>query len=107
MINLSAIGFVGNDAQIKDANGKKVVQFSICIDKSYKNKENVKVDRKTWIECSGWNHVNVAPYLKKGTLVYVSGEPSTNAYKTNDGELRSSQQITVVELELLSSKKEN
>lgn len=107
MINLSVIGHIGNNAEIKDVNGKKVVRFSVCVDLSYKNKDGVKVEKNVWIECNGWNHVNVAPYLLKGTLVYVAGLPGTNAYTNKDSELKSSQTLTVNELELLGSKKES
>jgi single-strand DNA-binding protein len=107
MLSLTAIGHIGKDAELKDVNGKKVIRFSLCVDQSYKNKEGVKVEKTTWIDCNFWNQEKIAPYLKKGTMIFVSGEPGTHGYMSKDNAIVSLQTLTIQTLELLNTKKEN
>ena len=48
----------------------------------------------------------MAPYLKKGTGVLVSGEPSTREYEDRDGIKRASTDLQVDKLVLLGSPKQ-
>ena len=69
---MNAIGRLGKDAEVKDVNGKKVIQFSVATDQGYGDKKTT-----LWIDVSKWGEqTGVATYLKKGTQVYVTGEPS-------------------------------
>lgn len=104
MINLTAIGRVGKDAEVRDVKGKKVVNFNIAVDTGYgENKKTV------WLTCSMWNKENLAQYLKKGTSIYIAGEPSTRAYSDKDGKAACSLDVTVFAVELLggSAKQES
>lgn len=107
MLNLSAIGYLGNDATIKKVNDSEVINFSLAITRKYKDANGVSVEKTKWIDATMWNKPNLAPHLKKGTMVYVSGEPEINAYLANNSDVKGTQRLTVFELELLSSKKEN
>lgn len=96
MINLTAIGRVGKDAEVRDVKGKKVVNFNMAVDTGYgDNKKTV------WLTCSMWNKENLAQYLKKGTNVYIAGEPSTRAYSDKEGKPACSLDVTVFAVELL------
>lgn len=105
MITMQAIGYLGNDATIKEVNGKKVTNFSIAHTEKYKNKDGTQMEKTTWVECSNWDNENLAPYLKKGTHVYVSGTPESRAWVSKDGEVASNLHVRVIKLELLSSSK--
>lgn len=98
MISLSIIGNLGKDAEVKEVNGKKVINFSVC--HTQKNKDGV--EKSTWVECGKWGETTaIAPYLLKGTKVYVEGIPDINVYKKNDGEPGGSIRVLVNKIELL------
>jgi single-strand DNA-binding protein len=77
MIALQAFGTLGKDAEVKDINGKKVINFSVAVNQGYG-------DNKTtlWIDCAKWGEkTGIAEYLKKGTKVALSGEPSLRKWE--------------------------
>lgn len=81
MIQTFCLGRLAADAEVKDVNGKKVLEFRIAVDQGYG-------DRKTtlWISCNKWGeNTTVAQYLLKGTQVHVLGEPSLNTYTNKEG----------------------
>lgn len=98
MISLVIIGNLGKDAEVKEVNGKKVINFSVC--HTQKNKDGSS--KSTWVECGKWGETTaIAPYLTKGTKVYVEGVPDLNLYKKNDGEPGGSIRLLVNKIELL------
>lgn len=103
LLKIEAIGHVGNDATLREVNGKKVVNFSLAYTEKYKNADQVVVEKTTWMDCSLWDADKVAPYVKKGTLVYISGIPESRAYVTKDGEAKSTLAVKVGLLKLLSA----
>ena len=110
MIQLQAIGNLGSDATMKEAGGKKVINFSIAVTEKYKDRNQVKKERTTWISCSLWDQDAVAPFLKKGAKVYVQGNPGINTYTSGqqmDQTTKAEQTLNVYQLELLSPKKED
>jgi single-strand DNA-binding protein len=46
----------------------------------------------------------VAPYLKKGTQVYVEGTPDVRSYTTTDGRQGASLTLRIVSVQLLGAK---
>jgi single-strand DNA-binding protein len=46
----------------------------------------------------------VAPYLKKGTQVYVEGTPDVRSYTTADGRQGASLTLRIVSVQLLGAK---
>lgn len=107
MLKLTAIGSVGADAEVKQVNGKSVIEFSIAHSEKYiKNGE--KVDNTTWIRCSKWvddGKDGVAQYIKKGTKVYVEGFPKAQAYvNKKDNSPAASLELRVLVVELCGGK---
>lgn len=110
MLKLTMIGRLGNDAEVRDAAGKKVISFNLAHSESYTDKTGTKQDRTTWVRCSLWREegrTRVADYLRKGGQVYVEGTPSVRTYENKDGQHVASLELTVLSLELLGGKNEN
>lgn len=105
MLKCTAIGFIGNDAEIKEINGKKVVNFSFAHTETWKNNAGVKSSRTIWIECAAWEKQNLAPFLKKGTQIYVEGQAFPNAWVDKEtAEVKATLRMKVFQIQLLGKK---
>jgi single-strand DNA-binding protein len=86
MIKLQVIGHLGKDCLTNVVSGKNVINFSVAHSEKYKDNMGNQKERTTWVECAYWtDRIAIAPYLKKGQLVYVEGAPDVKAYSKNDG----------------------
>ena len=64
------IGRVTQNAKINILkNDKKVVNFSVAINDSYKTKQGERKEQTTYYNCSYWINAKIAEYLIKGTSV--------------------------------------
>ena len=85
MLQVEIIGNIGNDAQVKDFNGKKYIAFNVAHSEKFKNQQGVETERTTWVSVLKPGESAVAQYLKKGKPVFVRGDLSVKAYKDNAG----------------------
>jgi single-strand DNA-binding protein len=86
---MNIIGRVTKDAQVRIlSNSKQVVNFSVAINDSYRNKAGERVEQTTYFDCAYWLSSKIANILTKGTLVELSGRVSTRVWLGNDGEAR-------------------
>ena len=86
---MNITGRLTRDAEVRTTSqDKQVVNFSVAINDSYRNKQGKRIEQTTYFDCSYWITPNVAKLLTKGTLVELSGRVSTRAWAGNDGELR-------------------
>jgi single-strand DNA-binding protein len=91
------------DAQVSEVKeGKKVVNFSIAINDSYKPKDGERVELTTYVECAYWLNAKVGQYLKKGLLVQLYGRMNSRAWVSKDGEAKSSLTCNIAYLKFLS-----
>jgi len=105
MIKLQVIGNLGKDAQVNNVNGKSVINFNVAHTERFKDAQGNQKDRTTWVDCSYWtDRTAVAPYLKKGTQVYVEGTPDVRTYTTADGRNGASLTLRIVSVQLLGGK---
>ncbi|WP_446685099.1 single-stranded DNA-binding protein [Flavobacterium procerum] len=65
-----------------------MVNFSVAINESYKNKKGDRVEQTTFFECAYWISPRVAEWLTKGTVVELTGMVSARAWTGSDGEPR-------------------
>lgn len=111
MKKLQVIGNIVRDAELRESNGRKAVNFTVAVNESYKNKEGQKVETATFYSCTLWREVNqsaeVMKYLLKGTKVFVEGKPEAVLYKTKENKTAIDNKINVKELTLLSAAKDN
>ncbi len=105
---MDVIGFLGRDAEVKVHGTESVVNFSIAHTDKYKDGSGVLHEKTTWVSCSKWvENTNIAQYMKKGSLVYVSGFPEAKSWKNKNGEQQPYLNLRVINIQLLSSKKED
>ena len=84
---MNIIGRVTADAQVRNvSNSKTVVNFSVAINDSYKNKAGERVEQTTFLDCAYWLSPKVAQILTKGTLVELTGRVSARAWTGSDGQ---------------------
>ncbi len=106
MIKLQVIGNLGKDCTVNTVNGKNVMNFNVAHTEKYKDAQGVQKEKTTWVECAYWSdRTAVAPYLKKGTQVYVEGQPEVRTWESN-GKSGASLTVRVSSVQLLGGKPE-
>lgn len=73
------------DAEVKTANGKQVINFTLRDNDSYKAKDGEIVKSTLWINCSYWINPNRIKMLAKGKAVQVWGRVEVGAYINTEG----------------------
>lgn len=107
MIKMQLIGHLGQDAVVNNVNGKTVINFSIAHSEKFKNKEGVEVNKSVWVSAAYWtDRTAVAPYLKKGSQVYVEGSPEAKTYRNqNTNEVMPQLSLRVTSIQLIGGTK--
>ncbi|MBX9886946.1 MAG: single-stranded DNA-binding protein [Flavobacteriaceae bacterium] len=86
---MNITGRLTKDAKVSTlSDSRQVVNFSVAINESYKNKKGDRVEQTTFFECAYWISPRVAEWLTKGTVVELTGMVSARAWTGNDGEPR-------------------
>ena len=102
MNNLSAVGNIGSDAEVRHTpSGAVITSWSFALSSGYGDKR-----KTTWLRCNlfGDRGEKLAPMLLKGTQVGVNGEISLNEYVAKDGTNKSSIELNVNNVTLLGKK---
>lgn len=108
MIKLQVIGNLGKDCVVNTVNGKNVMNFNVAHSEKFKDAQGVQKERTIWVDCAYWSdRTAIAPYLKKGQMVYVEGNPDIRTYTTNDGKQGASLTLRVMTVQLLGSRAGN
>lgn len=104
MIKTQVIGHLGKDAVVNNVNGKTVINFSVAHTEKFKDANGNQKEKTTWVDCSSWTEKTaIAPYLKKGTQVFVEGTPESKAYLTQDNKAGSTLTVRVSNIQLLGN----
>jgi single-strand DNA-binding protein len=105
MIKLQVIGNLGKDCVTNNVNGKTVMNFNVAHTERFRDAQGNQKDKTIWVECAYWtDRTGIAPYLKKGTQVYVEGNPEVRTYTKNDGSFGASLTLRVQSVQLLGSR---
>ena len=105
---MQVIGHIGNDAVVRDANGKTVINFSVAHTEKYKTQAGVLMEKTTWVECAYWTErIAIAPYLLKGMQIYCEGTPGADCYTNKEGQPIAKLKLNVFSIQLLGAKKDN
>ena len=108
MIKLQVIGNLGKDCVTNNVNGKTVMNFNVAHTERFRDAQGNQKDKTIWVECAYWtDRTGIAPYLRKGTQVYVEGNPEVRTYTKNDGTYGASLTLRVQSVQLLGGRPEN
>lgn len=108
MIKMQVIGNLGKDCVVNTVNGKNVINFTVAHTEKYRDSQGNNQEKTTWVDCAYWtDRTAVAPYLQKGTQVFVEGAPEVRSFTRNDGTAGASLSLRVREVQLLGRKGDN
>lgn len=108
MIKLQVIGNLGRDAVTNNVNGKTVINFTVAHTEKIRDAQGATKDKTIWVDCAYWtDRTAIAPYLKKGTMVFVEGGPDVRTYTTQDGRNGASLTLRVQSVQLLGVNRSN
>jgi len=103
------VGRVGGDAEVTyTPQGIAVAKFSLAIDNG-KDKEGERRNA-TWVKCTIWREraEKLAPYIKKGIVVAVSGDVDARAWvDKQSGDARCQMEVNVNNFTFGGSKSED
>jgi single-strand DNA-binding protein len=79
---LTILGYLGQNASVKHANGTTVTKFSVATKKSWRDDNNEWQEKSQWhqVVCFGPSFEAMSSRLVKGALVFVQGQLSTHEY---------------------------
>jgi single-strand DNA-binding protein len=100
------VGRLGKDAESKfTPSGTSVATFSIATNWRQKDQQTGEWKEHTdWHNIVLWRAENVAPYLTKGTQVYVEGRLQTRNYENKEGRKVYVTEVVADELILLGGR---
>lgn len=105
MLQTTIIGYLGADAEVKNQNGKEFTTMRIAHTSKWTDGNNVDHEETIWVDCIMNGSGKVVDYLKKGQLVYVSGNTTLRVYSSaKDRCMKAGLTINVKTIELLGSK---
>jgi single-strand DNA-binding protein len=108
MLKLQVIGHLGKDCISNVVNGKNVINFSVAHSEKFKDSAGIQKEKTLWVECAYWtDRIAIAPYLKKGQLIYADGIPDQRSYTKNDGTQGIALTLRVLNIQLLGSSSKN
>ncbi len=102
------IGQVGQDPEMREfGEGKKVANFSLATNKSYKPANGERKTETQWHRIKAWGKDAefIGNYIKKGDLIYVEGEIQYGKYTSKEGVEKYTTDIVVNKVQSLSSKR--
>jgi len=98
------IGHVGNDPEIKTFDGgKKLVNFTLATNESYKNDKGEKVEETQWHKLVAWGKTAdiIEKYVAKGKEIAIEGKLTHRNYEDKNGEKRYFTEVVVNDVLLL------
>ena len=110
MIKVEIIGNLGADAQLQVVNGNKFVSFRVANTDAWTDKQTGEIKKSTqWISCSlNGDGGALAPYLKKGTKVFVRGNAQFVIFSSaKSHQMEVGVNLFIREIELCGGQKEN
>ena len=86
MLQLEIIGNLGNDAEIKEFNGKKYVSMNVAHSEKKRDANGSVLETTTWVSVLWYGDGgNLTQYLKRGCKVFVRGRLSLKIYQDKHG----------------------
>jgi single-strand DNA-binding protein len=99
---MEIIGRLTADAKVNTLkDDRKVVNFSIAINDSYRAKgADERTQVTTYVNCAYWISTSISAHLTKGTLVELSGRIGVDAWNNMQGEAKATLRFHVSTIKL-------
>ncbi|MCK5595473.1 single-stranded DNA-binding protein [bacterium] len=113
MANLNKVFLIGNltrDPELKYIpSGTAVADFSIAINRFFKNKEGTKTEDTCFVRVVVWaNQAEAcAKYLSKGRPVFIEGRLQSRSWEDKDGQKRSAMEVVAERVQFLGGAQGN
>jgi single-strand DNA-binding protein len=101
------IGRLGAKPEIKTTeNGKKVANFSLAVNESYRNAQGQRITDTQWHRVVAWGKVAeiAEKYTDKGSEIVVEGKLINRSWTDKEGQKRYITEVQINELLLLGDK---
>jgi single stranded DNA-binding protein len=97
MLQVTAVGYLAADPEIKSVGDNEVANFTVLCNKKIKGDEHVST-----LRCAVWGPRSkvVADFLAKGSQVTVTGQAYIETYESKTGEARAQLNVAVNEFSL-------
>jgi single-strand DNA-binding protein len=98
------VGHLGRDAETRyTPAGVAVSQFTLATNRRWKDSQTGEwKDETDWHRIVLWRNENLVQYLTKGKQVYIEGSLRTRNWDDKDGQKRSTTEVVVDDIILLS-----
>lgn len=105
MQKTTLIGNLGNNPELRDANGTPVCSFSVATTERWKDGQGNKQEKTEWHRVVAWGSLaNIcAEYLVKGSKVYIEGKNKTRKWTDRNNVERYITGIHAKEMEMLGN----
>lgn len=108
MLQVQAIGHLGGDAVVKNADGREFTSFRIAHSQKFTGQDGQTHEQTQWVDCVINGRPNVLPWLVKGQQVFVSGDATLRVYDSEkDRCKKAGLQVRVRVVELVGKRPEN
>lgn len=104
MLQVTIIGHIGADAEVKGDNGKEFVSFRVAHTDKWTDAAGQQHTETYWVDCTMNGRPAVLPWLKKGQAVCVVGDARTRVYSSaKDRCMKAGLRCSVKSVELVGS----
>lgn len=109
MNQITLIGRLGQDPELKSAGSNSVVNVSLATSSKYKNRDGELVEDTQWHRLTIWGRQGevVSDYVKKGDQIAVVGEMRYRKYENKDGIEVTAAEVQVSKVHLLGNGRSN
>jgi single-strand DNA-binding protein len=109
---ITLVGNLGRDPETRyTPSGKMNVQFTMAVSRRFNDQSGQQQERTNWYRVTAWgglaeslDRMAQSGYLVKGKQVYVDGRLEAREYQDQQGQTRTSLDVTANELQLLGSR---
>lgn len=103
------VGNVGKDPEVRQfQDGNQVCNFTLATSEVHTGADGQRNEITTWhnIVLAGKNATNVAPFIRKGTSLYIEGKIRNRSFQTSTGETKYITEIVAFAVQILTPKQE-
>jgi len=112
LAKVTLVGNLGGDPETRyTPSGAMNVNFSIAVSRRFKDSSGQDQERTTWFRVTAWGKLAETidglvqrGYVGKGRQVYVDGRIESREWTTNEGEKRTSLDVTANEFQMLGNR---